>query len=192
MPPSMICGSTGSCTSELAAPAGPLAVDVPVHEELRRHDVQPLADVLADAHHRLAAVRCRAGGVLGLVVVLDAAQMLGQRLALGWRRCSAWLGACAVQACSAAARAAPAGSPRPRPASPRTGAAARRSSPRSWHRTSSAFSRASSKVIFSSLASRHAMSRSCVRSACPAHRCAWPARRCGPAFAMPARSIQWG
>ena len=33
-----------------------------------------------DARHRLAAVRYRAACVLGLVVVLDAAQMVGQRL----------------------------------------------------------------------------------------------------------------
>ena len=65
----------------LAAAASPLAIDVAVHEELRRNDVQSFADVLADAGHRLAAVRCRAVGVLGLVVVVDATQMVGQRLA---------------------------------------------------------------------------------------------------------------
>jgi hypothetical protein len=65
----------------LAALAGPLAVDVPVHEELRGDDVQLLADVLADALHRPAAVGVRAGGVLGLVAVLDAFQVLGQCLA---------------------------------------------------------------------------------------------------------------
>jgi len=51
----------------LAAATGPLAVDVAVHEELRRHDVQPFAHILADAGHRLAALRCRATGVLGFV-----------------------------------------------------------------------------------------------------------------------------
>ena len=65
----------------LATAARPLAVDVAVHEELRRHDVQAFAHVLADAGHRLAAVRCLAGGVFGLVTVLDATQVLGQRLA---------------------------------------------------------------------------------------------------------------
>ena len=62
-------------------------------EELSRHDVQPLAHVLAHALHRLAATLRRAGGVLGLVVVLDAHQVLGQRLPFGlapgfgcWRR----------------------------------------------------------------------------------------------------------
>ena len=49
-----------------------------MHEELGRHDVQPLAHVFTDAHHRLAAA---AGGVLGLMMVLDATQVLGQRLA---------------------------------------------------------------------------------------------------------------
>jgi hypothetical protein len=65
----------------LAAPAGPLAVDVAVHEELCRNDVQLLADVLAHALHRLGAVGVRAGGVGRLVVVLDALQVLGQLLA---------------------------------------------------------------------------------------------------------------
>jgi hypothetical protein len=65
----------------LAAPARPLAVDVPVREELGRHDIQPFAHVLADTRHRLATARCRAGRVLGLVMVLDAAQVIGQCLA---------------------------------------------------------------------------------------------------------------
>ena len=64
----------------LAAPADPLAPDVPVHEELRRHDVQSLADVLAHPGHRLAAVHRRAVGVGRLVVMLHPAQVLGQRL----------------------------------------------------------------------------------------------------------------
>ncbi len=59
----------------LAALAGPLPVDMPMHDELRGHDVQPLAHVFADALHRLAAGAARARG---LVVVLDAAQILGQ------------------------------------------------------------------------------------------------------------------
>ena len=76
-----------------AAPAGPLAANVAVHEELGRHDVQPLAHVLAHALHRLAAVGRRADGVLGLVVVDDALQVFGQclsaGLALGFER-SGW------------------------------------------------------------------------------------------------------
>jgi len=78
----------------LAAAAGPLAVDVAVHEEFGRHDVQPFADVLADPGHRLAALRRRAVGDLGLVMMLDATQMVGQCLAartpgrcLGLGRC---------------------------------------------------------------------------------------------------------
>ena len=52
-----------------------------MHEELGRHDIQPLAHVLAHTRHRLTALQRRAGGVLGLVTVFDAAQMLWQRLA---------------------------------------------------------------------------------------------------------------
>ena len=52
-------------------------------EELGRHDIQLLADVLANANHRPSAVRRRAVRVLGFVMVFDAAQVLGQRLALG-------------------------------------------------------------------------------------------------------------
>ena len=79
----------------LAALARPLATDVAMDEELRRNDVQALAYVLADAHHRAAALRRRAGRALGLVAMLDSAQVLGKglpaRLALcsllaGWRR----------------------------------------------------------------------------------------------------------
>ena len=43
-------------------------------------NVELLADVFAHAHHRLATV---AGGVLGLVMVLDALEVFGQRLAFG-------------------------------------------------------------------------------------------------------------
>lgn len=60
-----------------AAAAAQLAVDVAVHEELGRHDVQAFADVFAHTRHRLPATGCRAVRVLGLVVVLDAAQMVG-------------------------------------------------------------------------------------------------------------------
>ena len=68
---------------QLAAPAGPLAADLPLHEELRRHDVQPLADVLAHAHHRLAALGRRAVRVLGLDALVHARQVCRQCLALG-------------------------------------------------------------------------------------------------------------
>ena len=61
---------------ELAALAGPLAADLALHEELRRNDVQPLADVLAHAHHRLAALGRRAVGVLGLDALVHARQVL--------------------------------------------------------------------------------------------------------------------
>jgi hypothetical protein len=66
---------------QLAALAGPLATDVAVHEEFRRHDVQPLAHVLADAYHRFGALGCWAIRVLGLVMVIDAAKMLWRTLA---------------------------------------------------------------------------------------------------------------
>ena len=71
-------GHGGLLHQLLAAAAGPLAVDVPVHEELGRHDVQPLADVLAHAHHGRAAAAVSA---LGLVAVLNAPQVFGQQLA---------------------------------------------------------------------------------------------------------------
>ena len=73
----------GFLHQHFAAAADPLAAHVAVHEELRRHDIEPLAHVLAHAHHRLAALRSRAGGVLGLVVMLHAHQVVGQRLAFG-------------------------------------------------------------------------------------------------------------
>ena len=82
-PLSMICGGGRLLHQQLAALARPLAADVPVHEELRRHDVQPLADVLAHAHHRLAALRRRAAGVLGLDALVHARQVRRQCLALG-------------------------------------------------------------------------------------------------------------
>ena len=52
-----------------------------VHEELRRHDIDPFGHVLADALHRAAAAFVRAGGVVGLVPVFPALQAGGQRLA---------------------------------------------------------------------------------------------------------------
>ena len=83
----------------LAAAACPLAVDVAVHEELCRHDVQLLADVLAHTHHRLAAHRARAARVLRFMMVFNPAKMirqwsttwlaLGVRIVLGRRRCFA-------------------------------------------------------------------------------------------------------
>ena len=71
----------GLLYQELATPAGPLAVDVPMHEELGGHDVQPFADVFAHTLHGLAARWCRAGGALWLVVVHNATQVIGQGLA---------------------------------------------------------------------------------------------------------------
>jgi hypothetical protein len=59
-----------------------------LHEELRRHDVQPLADVLAHAHHRLAALWRRAVGVFGLDALVHARQVCRQGFALGL---AAWL-----------------------------------------------------------------------------------------------------
>jgi hypothetical protein len=86
-PLSMICGSYGLLHEVLAALAHPLAADVPVHEELGRHDVQPLAHVLADTHHLLAALGRGAQVSCGSWQVLDTAQVFGQllaaRLALG-------------------------------------------------------------------------------------------------------------
>jgi hypothetical protein len=69
----------------LAGFASPLATNVAMDEELSGHDVQLLAHVFANAHHGLAAI---AGGVLGFVVMVHAAQMFGQCLAFGlacWR-----------------------------------------------------------------------------------------------------------
>src|SRR5207245_10110120 len=65
---------------ELAALARPLAPDLALHEELRRNDVQPLADVLADTNHRLAAGAARA---LGLHELIDPREVRWQCLALG-------------------------------------------------------------------------------------------------------------
>jgi len=73
---------------QLAAPASPLAADLALHEELRRHDVQALADVLAHAHHRLATLGRRAVRVFGLDALVHAWQVGRQGLALGL---AAWL-----------------------------------------------------------------------------------------------------
>lgn len=64
----------------LAARAGVLAANVAQHEELRRHAVELLADLLTNALERFAA---GAVGGLDLVVALDARQARGQRLAHG-------------------------------------------------------------------------------------------------------------
>jgi hypothetical protein len=76
----------GRLPEDLAAAAGPFAVDVAVDEELGRHDVQALAHVLADARHRAAAAGLLAVSAVGLVAVLDAAQVLGQCLSAGVTR----------------------------------------------------------------------------------------------------------
>ncbi len=68
-----------------------------MHEELCRHDVQPFAHVLAYAHHRLAAFRRWAGGVLGLVMVFNTHQVFGQGLALG---AAPRLGRCRIRLCA--------------------------------------------------------------------------------------------
>jgi hypothetical protein len=52
-----------------------------MHEKRCRGDVQLLADVFADLHQCAAALA--AGTVDWLVTMLDARQMLGQRLPLG-------------------------------------------------------------------------------------------------------------
>src|SRR5207245_8679017 len=80
---------------ELAALAHPLAPDLALQEELRRNDVQPLADVLADTNHCLAAGAARA---IGLHELIDPRKVRWQCLALGlsfgwallwrWLRCS--------------------------------------------------------------------------------------------------------
>jgi hypothetical protein len=77
---------------ELAALAHPLATDLALNEELRRNDVQALADVLADAKHRLAA---GAGRALGLHDLIDPREVRWQGLALGlafgWALLWRWL-----------------------------------------------------------------------------------------------------
>ena len=83
MPLSMICGSHRLLHQHLAALADPLAAHMALHEELGGDDVEPLAHVFADAHHGLAASRCRAGGALGFVAMQGATRLLGQGLATG-------------------------------------------------------------------------------------------------------------
>ena len=77
-------GGHGRGLDRLAARAGVLAADVAVYKELRRHAVELLADLFAHALERLAA---GAVGGNGLVVVIDAWQVVGQSLAHGaaWR-----------------------------------------------------------------------------------------------------------
>ena len=72
---------------QLAAATGPLAPDLALHKELRRHDVQTLADVLAHAHHRLAAFGRRAVGVLGLDSGVHPRQVWRQCFTLGLAAC---------------------------------------------------------------------------------------------------------
>jgi hypothetical protein len=76
---------------QLAAAAGPLAADLALHEELGRNNVQPLADVLAHAHHELAALWGRAVCVLRLDSCVHARQVGRQCFAL-WL--AAWLLVC--------------------------------------------------------------------------------------------------
>ena len=77
----------GFLHQDLAALASPLASNVAVHEELGGDDVQAFADVFTDALHRLGAIKRRAQGALGLVVVFHAHQVFGQRLALRLAAC---------------------------------------------------------------------------------------------------------
>jgi len=79
-----------------------LAVDVTVHEELGRHDVQALADLLADARHRAPAAGLRAVGALGLVVVFHTTQVRGERVAA--RPTCGRLGRCARGGCAGCSR----------------------------------------------------------------------------------------
>ena len=67
----------------LAAPAGVLRPHGDDDPKLRRHDVEPLGAVLADAHHLAAAAR--AVRAVGLDHLLDAGQVLGKmaEVALG-------------------------------------------------------------------------------------------------------------
>ncbi|SOZ71275.1 protein of unknown function (plasmid) [Cupriavidus taiwanensis] len=118
----------------LAASAGPLAIDVAVHEELRRHDIQLLADVLTHAYHGPSTARCWAVSILGFVVMLDSAQVGWQWLATGLalglgvvfnRGLALGLLQLRLQTGLVFGQG-----------SPQTGGAARRSSPRSWLRTS--------------------------------------------------------
>ena len=91
-------GSDGLLHQCLAAPAGPFAADVAMHEELGRHDIELLGDVLANARHRLAATRSRTDGASRFMLVVDASQMIGQErmswpdsgllLRQGRRRCA--------------------------------------------------------------------------------------------------------
>jgi len=73
----------GRCLDRLAARAGVLAADMALHEKLRGHAVELLADLFADALERLAA-----GAVAGLdfVVVIDARQVGREGLAHGTAR----------------------------------------------------------------------------------------------------------
>ena len=64
----------------LASPAGVFGPAHDQHPELRRHDVEPLADVLADPMQRVAAAR--AGVVVDIDHHLDARQMCRQRSAV--------------------------------------------------------------------------------------------------------------
>ena len=56
--------------------ACPLAANLALHEELCRHDVLPLADVLAHAHDRLTALGRRARGVFRLDALVHARQVI--------------------------------------------------------------------------------------------------------------------
>ena len=83
MPLSMICGATGSCTSSSQQRQTHLPRMWRCTKNCAGTTGLPFAHVLAHAHHRLAAIRRWAAGVLGLVLMFDTHQVFGQRLALG-------------------------------------------------------------------------------------------------------------
>ena len=72
----------------LTAPAGPFAPNLTLHEELRRNDVQTFADVLAHAHHGLAALWGWTVCILRLDSGIHSRQVWRQCFAFGL---AAWL-----------------------------------------------------------------------------------------------------
>ena len=72
---------------QLAAPASPFAPDLTLHEELRRHDIQTFADVLAHAHHGLAAFWGWTVGIFRLNTGVHTRQVWRQCFAFGLATC---------------------------------------------------------------------------------------------------------
>ena len=73
--------AAGFCAGLDSYKVNPIVGGAPI--DLCRHDVQSFAHVFANAHHGLAASHRWARGVLGVVAMLDSAQMLGQGLTTG-------------------------------------------------------------------------------------------------------------